>query len=196
MQTLIIITLWIWALALVFGLFLGVYLLGRKSAKDDLNKCWVFITNSDRTNKPIKGWLQQSTKQGRQYKYGNNTVMYPNKYKRIFYNNGLEIRLSRLGQVIANQPIVNEPELTDSEKSKLIYKIIEANIGTGVVEAVKSKKTPVNAIIIAVIALAIGAVVMFGYNQFQANQKARLQQPVTQQQQQQPENNNYQIEVK
>lgn len=196
MQILIIVTLWIWALVLVFGLLLSVYLLGRKSVKDDLTKCYVFITVGNRMNKPIKGYLQQSIAEGRQYKYGNSIVFYPSNYPYIFYNGGLKITLSTMGQLIADKPTKQQKELVSTEKSTLMYKAFEANIGNGVVEAIKGKKTPMNIIIIAGIALLVGVVVTFGYMQFQSNQKARIQQPVTQQKQVQPDNSNYQIEVK
>lgn len=173
MQALIIITLWVWAIVLLFGLILIIFLLGRRSVKDDSTKALIFINNNGHISRPKRGYLVETVREGSLFKYGHKQVIVPSQYKETYISGRRAIFISQAGQLTAS-PFDTDVSLTDSEKETLIYKLLEANIGGNAIKAIHGKPLQLNVVIVAIVALVIGIVITYGFIQFQTNQQARI----------------------
>ena len=170
MQTVLLILLWVLGFILLFGLLLVVFLFGRMSLSDKLNKGWIFLNNSGRMATPKRAIKIDSVKRGALYSYGKSFIILPTKYKKIFWKGRVLIFANRENQLIAS-PFDKDILPTISEREALIYDVLESNVGSSAIKAIKSKKNMAINVIIAGVAFALGAILTYGFVSFQDAQK-------------------------
>jgi len=152
-------------LAFVGAFAIGIYFLGKHSAKDNPQKGVVFIKTGNHIS-GIKAKLIRKTSKGSSYLYGKNSaVIVPKKYHDIYFKNMRMIFVKHINQLISS-PFDDDEPLIDSEKADLIYDVVSSQIGYDAVKAVKGK-SQFNIILVAIIAFIIGVVVVIGFNSFQ-----------------------------
>lgn len=161
-----IICLSVYGLALLIGIFVAVYFLGKQSIKNNPNEAFVFLKTGDSVKKPFKAKLSITSKGGQLFFYYNKKkiVFSPEQYKEIFYCNKRMIFINGQGQIIAS-PFENDIELSSNEKNDLIYELVSSHIGADGMRALKGNPSA-SIIIVAIVALAIGAILSFGVIKF------------------------------
>ena len=167
LQLLVLIFLWSFGVLLLCATFLTLYLLGRHSIRDNPNKALVFIKTGKHVSRPVRASLSgKPSKTGSRFKYGKNIVFVPTKYDDYFHCCRRMIFVSHVGQLIAS-PFGNDVELSSDERNELIYELCESHIGSDAMKAIRGKSAT-NIIVVAIIAFAIGAIIVFGVTQYQA----------------------------
>lgn len=167
-------------LCLLSGVVVVFYLIGKRSVRNDPNKALILIKNGLNI-KQAKGKLHETAKKGLVYSYDKDKfVIVPKQYHEVFVNCKRLLFIGQIGQLIAS-PFDNDVPITDEEATNLIYEMCSTHIGADGMRALKGKSTA-NIIIIAIIAFAIGMVVVLVFNQMQSSRQT----VTTQQQQQQP----------
>ena len=167
LQSLVLIFLWSFGALLLCASFLVWYLLGRHSIRDNPNKALVYVKTGKHISKPLNGKIDgKPTNKGSKYTYGKNIVFVPARYGDYFHRSKRMLFVSHLGQLVAS-PFSDDIELSGDEKNELIYGLVESHIGADAMRAIKGKST-INILIVAIIAFAIGAIIVFGVTQYQA----------------------------
>jgi len=181
LHTLLIIILWFFAIVLFAGTMLVVFLIGRGTVKNNPKKAYIFIKNGLNVEPPIKGSLSgKPTKKGHKYIYNGGFVMVPSKYKQVFYKNRRMLFIDKLGQLIA-LPFDNDTVLDNIQSEELILELIGSHIGSDAIRALRGKQTT-SIIIVALIAFALGAIIVFGATQYMKTRTPVKQTTTTQQQ--------------
>ena len=167
LQSLVLIFLWSFIVLLLLATFLIIFLLGRHSIRDNPNKALVYVKTGKHISKPLNGKIDgKPTNKGSKYTYGKNIVFVPARYGDYFHRSKRMLFVSHLGQLVAS-PFSDDIELSGDEKNELIYGLVESHIGADAMRAIKGKST-INILIVAIIAFAIGAIIVFGVTQYQA----------------------------
>lgn len=164
LQLLVQIILWSFALVLLFALMLAVFIIGRQTIRNNPKKASIFIKNGSNIELPEIGRLHEKTKEGCSYKYGENIVMIPQKYEEVYYRNKRMVFVNHIGKLIA-LPFDKDIALDNEKSENLIYELCSTHIGADSIRALKGTKT-VNVIIIALIAFALGAIIVFGFTEY------------------------------
>lgn len=164
MQTLLIIVLVFWGLLLISSIFLFVFLMGKRSVRNNPEKGLVFAKVGLHLEPPIKARLAQSSKKGRLYFYANKQIMIPSEYKEVYYKGKLVIFVNKIGQLVAS-PFDDDVKIDEAEKESLIYDLVSSKIGSQSIQALQGKSA--NIIIVAIIAFLIGALAVYGIFKYQ-----------------------------
>lgn len=180
-QQLIFILLASFAAVMFIALLILVFIYGRATVKDKPNEAAIFVKNGKHVDKPFKAKLIESGRNGLCFMYKKHTVMIPKSYADIFYRNRRMIFINHIGQLIAQPFDKQDIPITKSAQDNLIYEMVSSHIGADGMRALKGKPTQ-SIIIVAILAFAIGAVAVFGFNYFKDNYKPASKPPVTQQQ--------------
>lgn len=169
----------LFGLVLSFGIFLLVFLWGRKSVRNNPNKGLVFVKTGLQLLPPFKAIRDESCNKGSLFLYGNKQkVIVPVTYHETFFRGRRVIFVNRKHQLISS-PFDDDVRIDESEKETLIYKLLESKIGSQSIEALQGKSY--NVIVIAIVAFIIGAAlafVAFRYQDF-AQSKQAAQIPIT-----------------
>lgn len=194
LRLILVVLLSLFGLAFLFGLGLVLFIIGKRSVINNPNKAAVFIASKGKLERPKKGQFLKGNNKGRIYTYNKDKqfTIRPNSYSELWFEGRLAIFLNSLGQIISS-PFDNKEILSDTEKSDLIYSVIETHVGADVIHAMTSRKKMPNIILIIIIVVVLAVVGILGY-QFYQRYQAQQQQPQQQQQQQTPDNN-LEIEV-
>lgn len=184
MQALALIILVILGLILTFGIFFFVFLLGKRSVKNNPEKGLVFVKTGLQLLPPFKAKLVEKTKKGFLYLYDRNKfIMIPSKYKEVYFRGRLIIFVNKIGQLISS-PFDDDEVLSENEKSSLIYELVSSRIGSQSIQALQGKAA--NIIMIAIIAFFIGAVIIYGFLKYQdtmkykqTSQQQKIENPVS-----------------
>ena len=180
LQTLVWIIIWFFALLFIAGTILITFFLGRFSVKDKPNEAAIFVKTGLHIQKPVKGKLQHTGKNGISFIYSKNKIVFvPSTYKENYYHNRRIIFVNHKGQLIAS-PIIGDVAFSDTEKEDLIYEMCSTHIGADGMKALKGKSTP-QVIIIALVAFVIGVAAILGFNAFQDQIAKRQNNTPTQQ---------------
>lgn len=186
-MTLLIIIGIIVALAMLSATYVITYIIGKRTARNNPDNGLVMIKNGSDIPS-YKAKCIQKTRLGRRYRYNKDkTVIVPNKYTPEYNNYRRLIWLSVSGQVIAT-PFDKDEKLSDSEREDLIYEMFETHVGSDGMRALKSKTSTMNIVIVAIIAVLIGAIATFGVIQFQKSMAVKQQAIDSQKQSQEAEN--------
>lgn len=180
-NTIIIFILVLWGFILLAALMLILFLLGKHTVKNNPNKAMILILNGNNVDDIFQGKLHTKTKKGYSYKYNNGkSILVPKEYKEVYCKNKRLLFLNHMGQLIAS-PFDRDIELSPDEKDGLITDLLESHIGSDSIRALRGKGA-LGTVLVAIIAFILGAVIVFGFTQFQ---KVSQQKQVTTQQQQQ-----------
>lgn len=163
-EQLLILILCAFLIVLFFGTLLTVYLLGKRSIKDNPKNGRIFVKTGSSVNNPKKAKFVEACVSGSLYRYGNKFVMIPATYSEIFYNNCRMIFVEHIGQLIAS-PFDKDVSLSNTESESLIYELCASHIGADGMRALKGNKTT-NLILIAIIAFGLGAILAYGITQY------------------------------
>jgi hypothetical protein len=164
MQFLIWFVIIFFSLLFVSTAFLLVFLLGRKTVKNNIKNAIVLVKLGNDLQ-GFKGKLHGNpSKLGYRYNYNDNKniVLVPKKYKELYHKNRRMIFLNGIGELVS-VPFDDKEKLSDKERNELIYELLESHIGSDIVRAMNGKTT-MNIWIIAVIAFIVGVVLVFGFN--------------------------------
>lgn len=169
----------------IVGIFIVVFQLGKRTVWNNDKKAYVF---KDTGTEYIlyKGTRPENpTDKGSIYYYSDTFILVPQKYTKKYIKSKLAIFIDSAGSLIS-APTHNDKKLLPNEKEDLLYSIIEANIGSNAVKALKGVQKG-SVILIAIIAFVVGAVAVLGFNYIK-EQYSQQQQPVKQQTQTQTSN--------
>ena len=170
LQTLVLIILWALALILFGSVVFVTFLLGRHTVRNNPKRAYIFVKNGSNVESPHLGILDEKCKRGVYYGYGKNKVMVPSSYEEVYYRNRRLIFINHIGKLIAI-PFDKDESLDKEASENLIYELCASHIGADSIRALKGTKTA-NVIIIAIIAFVLGAIIVFGFTQYQ---KATIQ---------------------
>ena len=175
-QTLVLIILILFGIVLFGGLIFVIYLLGKRSIKNNPNKALIFIKNGNNVEKPLKGCFHEESKEGVSYKYGNGkTILIPISYGEVYCMNKRMVFINHIGQLIA-LPFDKDTHIGSIKSANLIYEICASHVGADGMRALKGKSTA-SIILVALVAFALGAVIVFVTTQFMDMQQTK--QPTT-----------------
>ena len=180
LRTLILIIVWLFVVLLFIAVILLTFLYGRLTVKDNPTKALIFLKTGKHISKAIKGCMVgKPSRYGIRFNYLDKTVFVPHSYGDYFHRNRRMVFVNHIGQLVP-MPFSDDKELSNDEKSELIYEFVSSHIGADSIKALKGKQT-MSILIIGIIAFFLGVLVMFGYNYMQGT----MAQPQTPQQQQQ-----------
>lgn len=166
LHTLALIILWSLSIILFLGTCITIFIIGRRSIKDNPNEALIFVKTGLHISKPIKAKKTDTSKIGSIFSYGKKIVLIPSSYGEHYHKNKRLIFISREGQLVAS-PFDTNITLLEDEKENLIYELVSGHIGADAMKALKGSKT-INVIIIAVVAFAFGIIAVFSYNYIQS----------------------------
>ncbi|OGM08555.1 hypothetical protein A2Z67_01800 [Candidatus Woesebacteria bacterium RBG_13_36_22] len=162
---------------LLGGLYLFFYLMGRRSVRNNADKALVYVATGKNVENPYKADIIAKTGLGTCFQFKEKFVAIPSSYSEIFHRQRRMIFVSRTGQLIAS-PFNTDAIISREEKDSILQALIEANIGAGVVKALKGRGMKAfQVIIIAVIAFAIGAIGVYALTQYQKVQTPKTDIP-------------------
>lgn len=177
MHTLIMMILWGFTFLLLAGLFLTVFIIGRRSVRDNITKAIIFKRVGNRIRKLKGDLMEKPSSSGCRYKYGNDTIFVPKKYSEDFFECRRIIFINNLGQLVAS-PFGDDKPLSKTERSDLIYELFENKIGFDVIKAIKGN-AKVGLLLVAIIAFVVGALAVSAYTQMSKTTK-QMPSPATQ----------------
>ncbi len=166
LEILVRIFFWTFAAVLFIGLVFIIFLIGKKSVKDNSLKGAVFIKTGLHISSPVKAERSTTTGKGSGFMYGKGKiVIVPKSYGEHYFCNRIMIIINQAGQLIAS-PFNEDKELSPDEKNDLIYEICASHVGSDGMRALKGK-SQANILIIAIIAFIVGVSSVIGFNAFQ-----------------------------
>lgn len=161
LELLLWIIFWVFVSIFLIVLLVIVYFYGKRSTRNNPDSAWVFIKTGLNLSKPIKAKKDVTTNKGTMFIYKGGVIAIPTTYKEYYLVGRRVIFVNHKGQLIAT-PLIDDVELSSSEKEDLIYELVTSKIGEEGIKAVRgTNKT--NIIIVAVIAFIVGIIAVVGY---------------------------------
>lgn len=172
------------------------YITGKASVKNQPDKALVLLNTGNNTRTFKADYIVESNR-GYLYRFGKRLVAVPKQYKEVYHKGRRLIFMNRANQIVSS-PFDDDSSLSEVEKASLIYELVECDIGSESVRAMRGKQTP-KLLLIAAICIAVGAIAVYSIMYFQDKMNTPAPAPQEQtQQDREPEiiDNTRVIEVK